>query len=171
MREPEGLRAFVTHASPQLLRSAWLLTRDWHAAEDLVQTALLKAIPRWRHIQRSDDPSVYVRAVMLNLFLTGRRRRWTGEHPTADLPEASSRPADAEDQTDLRLALLAVLAELPRQQRAVIVLRFFDDLTEAATAEVLGCSVGTVKSHTSRALARLREHAALRSLVTSEVPS
>ena len=169
MREPDGLRDFVTYASPQLLRSAWLLTRDWHAAEDLVQTALLRAIPRWRHIQRSDDPSVYVRKIMLNLFLTGRARRWTGEQPVSAVPE---RPTDTDGlvDADLRLAQLGVLAELPRQQRAVIVLRFFDDLTETATADVLGCSVGTVKSHAARALTRLRAHPTLRSL-TEEVPS
>jgi RNA polymerase sigma factor (sigma-70 family) len=96
-----------------------------------------------------------VRRVLVNAYLTGRRRRWHGETPAADLPETAAGP-DAHAATDLRMAVRAALAELPPRQRAVVVLRYFEDLTEAQTALALDCSVGTVKSQTAKALARLR---------------
>ena len=139
---------FVVARSGSLVRTAYLLTQDAHAAEDLVQTALTKAWFARRRIH--GDPEPYVRRIMVNEFASGLRRRWRGERPTADLPETHSPPQ--EPHTDLWHAL----ANLPRRQRAVIVLRFFDDLTEADTARTLGISVGTVKSQTARALARLR---------------
>lgn len=135
MREPDGFRDFVVEESPRLLRAARLLTRDWHAAEDLVQTALVRALPRWAAI---DHHAAYVRTTMLRAYLTGRERRWTGELPTASPPEPTPDNPDA----DLRLDLLRALESLPRQQRAVVVLRYFDDQTEAATAALLGCAVG-----------------------------
>lgn len=139
---------FVLARSGSLLRTAYLLTRDRHLAEDLVQTALAKAWFARRRI--NGDPTPYVRRIMVNEFASGRRRRWLGEHPTAELPETHS-PA-GEPHTDLWQAL----ANLPRRQRTVIVLRYFDDLTEAETARALGVSVGTVKSQTAKALAKLR---------------
>lgn len=148
MADRAGFDDFVVARSGALLRTAYLLTRDRHLAEDLVQTALAKAWFARRRIR--GDPEPYVRRIMVNEFATGRRRRWSGEHPTAELPDRH-RPPD-EPHTDLWHAL----ANLPRRQRAVIVLRFFDDLTEAETASVLGVSVGTVKSQTSKALAKLR---------------
>lgn len=143
-----GFDEFVLARSGALLRTAYLLTRDPHLAEDLLQTALAKAWFARRRI--NGDPEPYVRRIIVNEFASGRRRKWRGEHPTADLPE-THRPADEPD-TDLWHAL----ANLPRRQRAVIVLRFFDDLTEAETASALGVSVGTVKSQTAKALAKLR---------------
>lgn len=160
MREPEGFRDFVTYETPRLLRSACLLTHDWHAAEDLVQTALINALPRWGRI---DNHVAYVRTTMLRTYLKGRERRWTGELPTENLPEHGTGLFGA--ASDLRVDLVAALDRLPRQQRAVIVLRFFDDLTEAQTADALGCAVGTVKSHTHRALAALRQQPGLQSLI------
>ncbi len=143
-----GFDEFVVARSGALLRTAYLLTRDRHLAEDLVQTALAKAWFARRRIK--GDPEPYVRRILVNEFASGRRRRWLGEQPTADLPETHL-PAD-EPHTDLWHAL----ANLPRRQRAVIVLRFFDDLTETETAGLLGVSVGTVKSQTAKALAKLR---------------
>lgn len=155
MDEPNGFADFVEANSPALLRSAWLLTGDWASAEDLVQTALAAAWPRWDRAMRNGTPFAYVRAIMTTTFLHWRRRRWTGEHPTEVLPEGVA--DDAYGHVDARRDLLEVLAALAPRQRAAVVLRYFLDLTEAETAAELGCSVGAVKSHTSRALARLRE--------------
>jgi RNA polymerase sigma-70 factor (sigma-E family) len=148
--ESDAFTDYVRGRSPELLRSAWLLTGDWHAAHDLVQTALEKSWPRWGG--RIDHPDAYVRRVMLTTYLSWRRRRWTAEVPTDELPETGG---DAE-QSDLRLSLLTALAALTPRQRAVVVLRYFDDLSEAETAQLLGCSVGTVKAHASRGLHQLR---------------
>ena len=141
---------FVRERSPELLRSAWLLTGDWHAAHDLVQVALEKTWPRWA--KQVDHPDAYVRRVMLTSYLSWRGRRWTAEIPTAELPKRVS----PTEESDVRLALLTALAALTPRQRAVIVLRYFDDLPEAEAARLLGCSIGSVKSHASRGLQQLR---------------
>ena len=143
-----GFDEFVVARSGALLRTAFLLTQDRHLAEDLVQTALAKAWFARKRISGNLEP--YVRRIMVNEFASGWRRKWRGERPTAELPDAHSPPP--ESHTDLWHAV----ANLPRRQRAVIVLRFFDDLTEAETARVLDISVGTVKSQTAKALAKLR---------------
>jgi RNA polymerase sigma-70 factor (sigma-E family) len=143
---------FVASRQRALLRSAWLLTGDWATAEDLVQTALVRAWPHWRRLPDGEAAEAYVRRVMHNTFNSWWRRRWRGETPTADLPDTAS----PENDPDVRTALVAALRRLPRRQRAVVVLRYFDDLTEARAADALGCSVGTVKSQTSKALATLR---------------
>lgn len=155
MEQPDGFGEFVALRSRALLRSAWLLTGDWQAAEDLVQTALVKTWPRWHQITRTDRPEVYVRRVMLTTFLSWRKRRWSGEVPVAELAEVASGAAIAGD-VDLRRDLVAALRTLPARQRAVVVLRYFDDLTEVDTAAVLGCATGTVKAHHARAMAKLR---------------
>lgn len=155
MSDPDAFVEFVRQRSPDLLRSAWLLTGDWHVAHDLVQAALEKCWPRWG--RRIEHPDAYVRRVLLTTYLSWRRRRWNTELPTAELPE----PAATDDDVELRHALLAALAELTPRQRAVIVLRYFEDLSEADTAATLGCSVGTVKAHASRGLAQLRATAGL----------
>jgi RNA polymerase sigma-70 factor (sigma-E family) len=167
--EPVGFREYVKQSSPALLRSAWLLTGDRATAEDLVQAALAKVWPRWTSIQ-SDNPDAYVRRVMITTFATWWRRRWRGEVPTGAVPDRppASGPWEA---IDSREVLRRSLAALPRRQRAVVVLRFYEDLSEAGTAEVLGCSVGTVKSQCARALAKLRQHPGLAELVTEEVPA
>lgn len=150
MREPEGFSDFVVARSPALLRTARLITRDAELAQDLVQAALAKAWPRW---SRVEAPEAYVRTVMVHTYLTWRRRRWHGETPTGWLPESGT---DQWDAVDTRTVVKAALGALPPRQRAVIVLRYLDDLTEAQTADALGCTVGTVKSQTSKALMRLR---------------
>jgi RNA polymerase sigma-70 factor (sigma-E family) len=164
MDEPDGFREFVAGRSRALLRTAWLLTGDWASAQDLVQTALAKTWPAWSRIRRTDDPEVYVRRVLVTTYATWWRRRWRGEAPAAVLPDTSTAP-DAYEEADRRAVVAAALATLTRGQRAVVVLRYFDDLTEAQTASVLGCSVGTVKSQHARALTALRTSAPLAELV------
>jgi RNA polymerase sigma-70 factor (sigma-E family) len=147
----DNFDAFVTARSRGLLRTAYLLTHDHGLAEDLVQTALAKAWFAWSRIE-GGDPEPYVRRVMINTYSTWWRRRWNGEQATGELPDSGTDPSPVEQRHDVWQALM----NLPRRQRAVIVLRFYEDLTEAQTAEILGCAVGTVKSQTSKALARLR---------------
>lgn len=146
---------FVTARASRLLRTAYLLTRDHALAEDLLQTALTKSWFAWSRIQ--GDPEPYVRKVLVNTYASWWRRRWNGEHAHADLPEVPEQGADSDGRHDLWTAM----GRLPRRQRAVIVLRYVEDLTEVETARILGVSVGTVKSQTSKALARLRIDPAL----------
>lgn len=143
---------YVAARGRGLWSTAWLLTGDAQRAEDLVQTALVKCWRRWDQIAANGCVDGYVRRAMATTFTDWRRRRWTGETPTADLPDGAAADADLAVRRDV----LSALAHLPRGQRAVIVLRFYDDLTEAQTAHALGVSVGTVKSQTARALKRLR---------------
>jgi RNA polymerase sigma-70 factor (sigma-E family) len=139
---------FVVARRDALLRTAYLLTGNHSDAEDLVQTALIKVVPKWTRIK--DRPEPYVRQVLARESVNRRRRRRWREVSTATVPDAMQH-----DDTD-RIALLEDLRGLPPRQRAVLVLRYFDDLTEAETAAALGISVGTVKSHARDALARLR---------------
>ncbi|GAB3945389.1 SigE family RNA polymerase sigma factor [Kribbella albertanoniae] len=161
----EGFDAFVAARSGRLLRTAYLLTHDHALAEDLVQTALAKAWFAWNRIE-GDNPEPYVRKIMVNTYASWWRRRWTHEIPSDELPESSA--AGPEYQGDLWEAL----QRLPRRQRAVIVLRYYEDLTEAETARLLGTSVGTVKSQASKAVAKLRLDPALLSgsPATQETP-
>lgn len=149
---------FVAARGRDLWRSAWLLTGDAQKAEDLVQTALAKCWPRWSTIARDHAVEAYVRRVLLTTYTDWWRRRWNGETPTEVLPDRPDVGGAAGEHglADERRDLVRALATLPRGQRAVLVLRYFEDLTEAQTAELLGISVGTVKSQASRALASLR---------------
>jgi RNA polymerase sigma-70 factor (sigma-E family) len=149
-----GFREFVVARGGALSRSAYLLTGDHQLAEDLLQTALARTAVHWLRVADS-DPEAYVRRAMVNLRTSWwRRRRYAVEVPTAHLPVVAV--PDGSETVTRRLALAAALAQLPPRQRALVVLRFFNDMTEAQTAEALGCSIGTVKSQTHRALARLR---------------
>lgn len=168
--EPDGFRDFVEARSSALLRSGWLLTGDWPAAEDLVQTALAAAWPRWASLRRQDAPELYVRKIMVNTFLRWRQRRWNGEIATGRLPERAAY-GDVFAMVDARQSLLAALDRLPARQRAVVVLRYFADQTESQTAAAMGCSVGAVKSHAAKALARLRDAPGLAELMSGEVAS
>jgi len=150
---------FVAARSPALWRSAWLLTGDAHQAEDLVQTALAKAWPAFDRVSDAGSFEAYVRRVLYTTYVAWWRRRWNAEQPTGDLPEVASDAAT--HQLAQRHDLSEALKRLTKGQRAVVVLRYFDDLTEAETARVLGCSVGTVKSQTARAMAALRTSPAL----------
>ncbi len=153
--ERVAFEALVDARSTALLRTAYLLTGDWGTAEDLLQTALAKTWFRWAEVRDKQAAEAYVRQVMSRTFATWWRRRWRGETPTDVLPDIAG--ADAYSQADARHLLGRALAELPPRQRAIVVLRFYEDLTEAQVAETVGCSVGTVKSTVSRALVRLRE--------------
>jgi RNA polymerase sigma-70 factor (sigma-E family) len=148
----ERFDAFVAARGGALWRSAWLLTGDRHLAEDLVQTALAKAWPKWPGIGEEGRFEAYVRRTLFTTYVAWWRRKWNGERPTARPPDSAGHTADP----DLGHDLMAALAGLPRMQRAVVVCRWFEDLSEAQAADRLGISVGTVKSHGSRALAALR---------------
>jgi RNA polymerase sigma-70 factor (sigma-E family) len=150
--ERSDFAPFVAARSDALLRTAFLLTGNWATAEDLLQVALAKSWRAWPRL--SDHPDAYVRKVLLNSYLSWRRRRWHAETPVAELPEAVE-PDGTTDVAD-RAALWDALCRLPRRQRAVLVLRYFEDRSEADTAELLGVTVGTVKSQSSKALAALR---------------
>ena len=146
--------AYVLASGPRLKRLAYLLTGDVDTAEDLLQSAYAKALPRWSRIRTYDQPDAYMRRVLVNGRTSMWRRSRGREVLTDQVPD---RPAvDAgrhDDAEELRQALRA----LPAKQRAAVVLRFYCDLSEQETAAAMGVSVGTVKSHTSRGLARLRE--------------
>jgi RNA polymerase sigma-70 factor (sigma-E family) len=146
--------AFVESRSAALLRTAFLLTGERTLAEDLLQTALVKTWSAWRRV---DDPEPYTRRVLTTTYITWWRRRWRAELPSAEPLELLHEENPADDREDL----WAALGRLPRRQRAVVVLRYYEDLPEAQVAEVLGISVGTVKSQASKALARLRIDPAL----------
>ncbi len=162
--EAEGFAQFVAVRQRALQRTAVLLTGDWALAEDLVQTALAKAWPRWERISARDDPEFYVRRVMVNTWATWWRRKWRGERASASVPEGPAR-SDVAAEVAVRMAVRDALGSLTRRQRAVLVLRVFDDLSEAQVADLLGCPLGTVKSAMSRALARLREDPRLADLM------
>jgi len=144
---------FVETRSQTLWRAAWLLTGDAALAEDLLQTALAKTWPHFSKVSRTGSYEAYVRRTIFTTYASWWQRKWRGEVPTEQLPERAGRGADV----DLSLDVRAALAQLSPKQRAVVVLRYFEDLTEAETALELGCSVGSVKTHHSRAIARLRE--------------
>jgi RNA polymerase sigma-70 factor (sigma-E family) len=147
-------RDFVAARSTALLRTAYLLSGDWGAAEDLLQVTLTKTYLAWRRLDHIEAVEPYARRVLVNTATSWWRRRWHGERPTEVLPEpAVSDGLDARLERD---ALWAHVKELPARQRAVLVLRFYEDLSEMDTAALLGVSVGTVKSQCSRALAALR---------------
>ncbi len=150
---------FVVHRSPALSRTAYLLTGDHQLAEDLLQSALARTYRHWRRI-RDGDPEAYVRRVMYHQQVSRWRRRRLTERLEAEPGErrGGGQP-DHGDATALRLTLAAALRQLTPRQRAVVVLRFYEDLTEAQVAAVLGCSVGTVKRHGHEALRRLRASA------------
>jgi RNA polymerase sigma-70 factor, ECF subfamily len=150
----DEFRDFVAARSTALLRTAYLLSGDWGAAEDLLQIALTKTYLAWRRLGRIEAVEPYARRVLVNVATSWWRRRWHGERPTAVLPEQAV--ADGLDARLERDALWRRVKELPARQRAVLVLRFFEDLSEVDTAALLGVSVGTVKSQCARALATLR---------------
>jgi RNA polymerase sigma-70 factor (sigma-E family) len=139
---------------PALVRFAVVLTGDRGLAEDVVQEVLIRAYERWRRITALDQPEAYVRRMIVNEYLSWRRR-WGRVTPTADVAAAEtvSDHAGAHAERD---AIRWELARLPRRQRAVLVLRYYEQLTDSEIAEVLGCPTGTVRSHASRALSALR---------------
>lgn len=148
--------AFVRAHTTALLRSAFLLTGDRGAAEELVQDTLVRLYPHWSQVEAADVPIAYVRRSLTNNFLNGRRRRASGELLLADLPERGYDP-DLAGRLGDRELVRELLNGLPPKQRAVLVLRFFHDLSDEQIAADLGCRQGTVRSIVSRALGGLRE--------------
>lgn len=146
---------FVTHRAPALLRTAYLLCGDRGAAEDLLQDVLSRAYPKWRRIQ--DKPEPYVRAALVNAAANRWRTRSRRVHEVP-LDHAPPKAGPGHEQQVVEQdRVVAALRELPPKMRAAIVLRYFDDMSEAEIAKAMRCSTGTVKSQTSRGLARLRE--------------
>lgn len=158
MADDEGFRDFVHARLGWLSRIAYLLAGDRHAAEDLLQNTLIRLSSQWSKVVRAGTPDAYVRKLMYHEHVSAwrRARHLRAEYSTAELPDGAAGP-DLAAETVRRLLLEQALAKLTRKQRAVIVLRYFEDLSEADAAEALGVSIGTVKSQTSHALSRLRE--------------
>ncbi len=166
----EAFAGFVRQSGASLLRTAVLLTGDGHLGEDFLQSVLAKVYLRWAAGHPPESPEAYVRTALVRG--AGRFRLWHrpwAESLTPETPERSTAPSDSDQQ--LRTELLAALRKLPTRQRTVIALRYFDDLSEAATANALGCSVGTVKTHAHRALAKLRHDPLLQSYFREVVDS
>ena len=156
----ERFADYVRARGEHLLRVAVLLTGDWHAAEDLVQASLVKLYRAWPRLDTNADPDAYLRRIMVNTHRSWWRARWRRETPTAVLPETLRPESVTGDDLAERQALGALvrqaLARLPRRQRAVLVLRYCEDLPEAEVARLLGCSVGAVKAHAHRGVRALR---------------
>ena len=153
MEGEAGYVEFATARGGALFRTAWLLTGDWHLAQDLVQDTLGRLYARWPAVAAADRPEAYARTVLVRLFLSQRRRRSSTERPTALVDEVPAPDGDS----DLRVTLLDALARLDRLDRSVVVLRYWQDLDAATTAELVGLSPAAVRTRCSRALARLRE--------------
>lgn len=147
-----AFRAFAVTRRPALRRTGFLLCGDWHQADDLVQAALVKLYVAWPRIRQSESPDAYAHRTLLRCYLDERRRPWRREAPADIVDTEPTAQRSAEDVLDLRTAL----AQLPRRQRATLLMRFWVDASVAETAEALGCSEGTVKSQTARALNTLR---------------
>jgi len=145
---------FMVSRWPSLVRFAYGLTGDHGHAEDLAQATLAKALVSWSRVSRAEDPDAYVRRILVNLNRRRFRRRRVEERLGGEAPEAAA--PDSTDRLDQRATLIPALMELPPGQRAVVMLRYWDGLTETQVAAILGCSVGNVRSQASRALARLR---------------
>jgi len=146
---------FATAATPSLLRSAYLLTGDQHLAEDLVQTALARTHRYWRRINDKSHAATYTRKTMYHQQVSYWRRRRFKEQLSDLPPERAS--SDNTADIDLKLSLRKALAQLTARQRAVVVLRYFEDRSVSETAAILRCSEGSIKSHTFRALNKLRD--------------
>ncbi|MEU6322685.1 SigE family RNA polymerase sigma factor [Streptomyces sp. NPDC047009] len=142
---------FVHATQLRLRRTAYLLCGDWHLAEDLVQATFIKLFRYWRRARNADSIEAYARRTLTRIFLD-HHRKWTAI-PTDNLPEQAPEPSPG----DLRLTVLEALAELPPKSRSVVVLRYWEDMSVEETAKALGISTGTVKSQSSKGLAKLRQ--------------
>ncbi|GGK64360.1 RNA polymerase sigma factor [Sphaerisporangium melleum] len=151
MADRASYEDFVLARSDRLLRTAYLLTRDWGLAEDLLQESLAKAWFAWPGVQ---EPEAYVRRVLVTTYTSWWRRRWRREVPRDDIPDTPA-PEGSGGLAE-REALWQAIGRLPARQRAVVVLRFYEDLPVAEVARLMDCEPGTVKSQTAKALAKLR---------------
>jgi RNA polymerase sigma-70 factor (sigma-E family) len=160
--------AYATAAWPRLLRIAFMLTGDFHEGEDLLQTTLVRVCAHWHRIP-PDEAHLYVRRALVNNHRSRLRRRRVVHLLTPAVPERAQRAGT--ESVEQRAALTDALASLSARQRATVVLRYWDDLTEQQTAHVLGCSASSVKVHARRALAALRDHPALRAYAAPDPTS
>ena len=158
---------YMAARQPSLLRTAYLLTGDRHSAEDLVQTSLAKLYLAWDKVQRRELVDGYIRRIMVNEHNSLWRRAWKRKEVTTDEVPDYVGVLDRHDHGE-RSALWDFVQTLPRKQRAVVVLRYYEDLSEAEVADILGISVGTVKSQSSRALAALRERVHTQPILSRE---
>lgn len=152
MTSAEEFAEFARVMSPRLRRTAFLLCGDWHTAEDLAQTALTQVFVSWRRIRRQDAVHAYTTRTLVNAYLAHRRLKRTGELVTGWFPERAAR----DPALETRMVLLGALATLPPRSRAVVVLRYWADLSVDQVADVMGCSPGNVKKLSARALGKLR---------------
>jgi len=152
MSTEQAYRDYVAGNLDRLRRTAYLLCGDWHLADDLTSTVLVKLLRHWKRTTAMEHRDAYVRRMLMSAWLDERRRPWRRESSTDRLPDRTATVADA----DRRLDVLSLLAGLPPRRRAVLVLRYFCDLSVEETAQALGCSEGTVKSQAARALETLR---------------
>ena len=157
VQDPVDFQEFAVSRGGQLFRTAYLLTAgDAHLAEDLVQEALGRMFARWGRLSRLDNPSGYAQTVLANVFISQRRKRSSGELPTESLAERGHGAAGGDEDPALRVTLLAALRQLPPQDRAVLVLRYWEDRSVEETAAALRLTSTAVRSRSSRALERLR---------------
>lgn len=156
-RDPAAFAEFVAARSAALHRTAYLMVGDRGLAQDLLQEALTRTYVAWPRLRDPGSAEAYTRKAITNTAITWYRRRSWNERPTDTVPEQRS-SADHADDLTTRDVLWSALQALPPRQRAVIVLRYYEDLSEARTAEVLGCAPGTVKSQASAGLRKLRDH-------------
>lgn len=155
-RSEEEITAFVKASYSRLVRLAYLLCGDSGRSEDLVQTALMKTILVWERLRWDDGVDHYVQRVLVNSFISAQRRRSWWERPSVRAARVHERAADQFEAVNQRDTLWRALARLPARQRAAVILRHYEDLSERHTAAVMGCSVGTVKALSSRGLQSLR---------------
>lgn len=168
--DEDEFRRFTAARWAGLVRTAYLLTGDLGHAEDLAQTTLIKAYRSWPRVRKVEDVDAYVRKILVNCNRSRFRVKRPMEYSVAAVPE---HPVwtDADRGIEERDVLFAALAALPPRQRAIVVLRYWEDLAEGEVAELLGCSVGNVKSQASRALAKLRSDAGLAGLAPFRDPA
>lgn len=153
--EPVGFREYVAASQDRLTRAAWLLTGDEYAAQDLVQTTLMRVWPRWERVVAGGDPDAYVRQALANNHVSSMRRSWRKERPADELPDEPA-ATDFTTDSDLRDLVARLLPTLPPRQRAVLVMRYLLDIPDSRTAKILGCSEPTVRSQAFKALRALR---------------
>jgi RNA polymerase sigma-70 factor (sigma-E family) len=162
--DDDAFRAFAVARRAVMRQTAYLLCGDWHQADDLVQTTLIKLYVAWHRVRSEAELNAYTRRILTRCFLDERRRPWRREAPVDRLADRAAPTSSTDDVLDVR----AALARLPGRQRATIVLRFWSGASVSETADALGCSEGTVKSQSARAIATLRGLLAEPALVHEE---